>query len=380
MEALNICYLSYEYPLWGTGGIGSFIQTIARALVRAGHRVSVVGIGKGPQEEHFQDRGVDIYRLPAPRFFKKASFAENAWRIRRKLREMHESRPLDVVEAPEALMFMLPAKTPYVKVVRMHGGHHFFAESEQRPIDAWKGFLERRSYARADAFVAVSEYVKRHTAKYLSTEGRPLATIRYPIDGDLFRQADLDLAQKHRLVFAGTVCEKKGIRQLIQALELIIPRFPEVQLDVYGRDWFFPDKRSYTAWLKEQFSEEILQHLHFHGPLPLSEIPARYEQAELCVFPSHMETQGLVAPEAMFMGKAVLFTRAGPGPETIRHKENGLLCNPYEPLDIAEQIIYAFEHPERMKELALQGQQDARAMFGLEGLVAKNTEFYRSLK
>src|SRR5690554_8226985 len=130
MEALNICYLSYEYPLWGTGGIGSFIQTIARALVRAGLRVSVVGIGKGPLEEHFQDRGVDIYRLPAPRLFKKASFAENAWRIRRKLREMHESRPLDVVEAPEALMFMLPAKTPYLKVVRMHGGHHFFAESE----------------------------------------------------------------------------------------------------------------------------------------------------------------------------------------------------------------------------------------------------------
>src|SRR5690554_7756080 len=116
-------------------------------------------------------------------------------------------------------MFMLPAKTPYVKVVRMHGGHHFFAESEQRPIDAWKGFLERRSYTRADAFVAVSEYVKRHTAKYLSTEGRPLATIRYPIDGDLFRQADLDLAQKHRLVFAGTVCEKKGIRQLIRSEE-----------------------------------------------------------------------------------------------------------------------------------------------------------------
>src|SRR5690554_2234904 len=110
MEALNICYLSYEYPLWGTGGIGSFIQTIARALVRAGHRVSVVGIGKGPQEEHFQDRGVDIYRLPAPRLFKKAGFAENAWRIRRKLREMHESRPLDVVEAPEALMLCCPPK------------------------------------------------------------------------------------------------------------------------------------------------------------------------------------------------------------------------------------------------------------------------------
>jgi hypothetical protein len=48
---MHICYLSYEYPLWGTGGIGSFIQTIGRGLVRMGHKVSVVGIGRKPFTE-----------------------------------------------------------------------------------------------------------------------------------------------------------------------------------------------------------------------------------------------------------------------------------------------------------------------------------------
>lgn len=376
---MHICYLSYEYPLWGTGGIGSFIQTIGRGLVTQGHKVSVVGIGNKPYPEELKDEGVEIYRLPARQYFSKAGFIENGWRIRKKLRELHSQVPIDVVEAPEALMFMLSKRTPYKKVVRMHGGHHFFAESENRVVDKWKGYLEKRSYKRADAFVAVSQFVKTHTAKYLSTDGRPVETIRYPINGELFSQADLYKTITHRLVFAGTVCEKKGIRQLVEALKLVIPRFPDVHLDVFGRDWFFPDKRSYVSFLKESFSPEVLSHVTFHGAINLSEIPSKYEVAELCVFPSHMETQGLVAPEAMFMGKPVLFSNAGPGPETIDHKRNGLLCNPHEALDIAEKIIFAFEHPKEMQQMAVQGQKDALEIFGLAQIIERNVRFYAGL-
>ena len=376
---MHICYISYEYPLWGTGGIGSFIQTIGRGLVSMGHKVSLVGIGDKSFSEELNDEGVEIYRLPATKYFRKAAFVENGWRIRKKLRELHRQVPIDVVEAPEALMFMLPKQAPYKKVVRMHGGHHFFAESEQRSVDKWKGYLEKCSYKRADAFVAVSQFVKTHTGKYLSTEGRPVKTIRYPINGDLFRQADLSKTLAHRLVFAGTVCEKKGVRQLLEALKLVIPRFSDVHLDVYGRDWFFPDKRSYISFLKESFPSEVLSHVTFHGAIGLSEIPSKYEVAELCVFPSHMETQGLVAPEAMFMGKPVLFSNTGPGPETINHKYNGLLCNPHESLDIAEKIIYAFEHPKQMQEMAVQGQKDALEIFGLAQILERNLRFYENL-
>jgi glycosyltransferase involved in cell wall biosynthesis len=322
---------------------------------------------------------VEIYRLPVNQYFRKAGFIENAWRIRKKLRNLHREEPLDIVEAPEALMFMLPGRTPYKKVVRMHGGHHFFAESENRPVDKWKGYLEKQSYKRADAFVAVSQFVISHTGKYLSTNGKPIKIIRLPINVELFRQADLSKTIPHRLIFVGTICEKKGIRQLLEALKLVIPRFPDVHLDVYGRDWLFPDKRSYVDFLKETFPEAVLRHVTFHGAIGLSEIPSKYEVAELCVFPSHMETQGLVAPEAMFMGKPVLFSNTGPGPETIDHMRNGLLCNPHEPLDIAEKIIYAFEHQNKMQVLAAQGQKDALEIFGLAQILNRNLQFYESL-
>src|SRR5690606_10183117 len=137
-------------------------------------------------------------------------------------------------------------RTDYEVDVRLHCGHHLFAEGEQRKIDPWKGFLEKRSFSRADAFVAVSNFVKEHTGKYLSTGKKPVEIIRIPVDGKLFAASDPDKAIFYRLVFAGTVCEKKGIRQLIEALKYVIPLFPLVHLDIYGRDWFFSDGRSST--------------------------------------------------------------------------------------------------------------------------------------
>ena len=57
-----------------------------------------------------------------------------------------------------------------------------------------------------------------------------------------------------------------------------------------------------------------------------------------------METVGLVAPEAMLMGKPVIFTELGPGKEIIKNNIDGLLCNPYDPKDIANKIDFVFKN------------------------------------
>lgn len=40
---MHICYLCSEYPPAPHGGIGTFVQTTARALVGRGHHVTVIG-------------------------------------------------------------------------------------------------------------------------------------------------------------------------------------------------------------------------------------------------------------------------------------------------------------------------------------------------
>ena len=57
------------------------------------------------------------------------------------------------------------------------------------------------------------------------------------------------------------------------------------------------------AWnLIERFSEDVDLAID-RAYLGFDEIPTRYAKATVCVFPSHMETLGLVALEAMAMEK-----------------------------------------------------------------------------
>ena len=376
---MHICFLSYEYPLWGTGGIGSFIQTIGHGLAKEGHTVTVIVSSNLKEMVFIDDAGVSVYRLPAPKYFKKGRFIEIAYRIRKQIKEVHSKNPIDIVETAETGLCFLPRKTPYKRVIRLHGGHHFFAESENRPIYAWRAWQERVSFKKADAFAAATQYVIDHTGKYLSMANRPVEVINFPIDSKRFPQADSSKTIKHKLVFAGTVCEKKGIRQLIQAIPLVVGKYPDVTLDVYGRDWFFPDGASYVQYLKNQFPEEILLYVTFHGAIKFEEIPQKYAEAELCVFPSHMETLGLVAPEAMMTGKSVMFSNTGPGPEIVSHKKTGLLCDPYSPDNIAENILFAFDNPQTMKTIAEEGQKFALEKFDVQNSVRANIKFYQSL-
>jgi glycosyltransferase involved in cell wall biosynthesis len=375
---MHICFIAHEYPLWNTGGIGSFIQTIGRSLVAKGHRVSVLMVEGAKAYSEVDDQGVCVVRL-AHSGWKRFSFIPNYLQLRKTLKRLHGQHPIDIVEAPEIGLAFLPRRTPYKKVIRLHGGHHFFAESENRDIQMWKGIQERLSFANADAFIAVSQYVRDHTAKYLCYHGKPLSVIRLPLDAKLFCPNDKIVPEPYRLVFAGTVCEKKGIRQLIGALPLVAEKFPQVVLHVYGRDWYYPDKRSYINQLKENTPADVLQRVVFHGPVQRTQMPDAFRMAHLCVFPSHMETLGLVAPEAMLTGRPVLFSEKGPGPEIVAHMSTGLLCNPHDENDIASKICWAFEHPDQLNEIAHAGYADALETFNMERLVDDNVLFYSSL-
>jgi glycosyltransferase involved in cell wall biosynthesis len=377
---MHICFITHEYPKVGFphGGIGTFVKTIATALVHVNIRVSVVGINYTAKDEKENVNGLTIYRL------KKSTVRGLAWyynskAINKKIGEIHRQYPISIIEAPE-LGFAFIHKIQDIKyIIRLHGGHHFFAEAENRKINPWKGFQEKRSFKKADAFIAVSNYVKTHTEKYLDYTNKPLAYINYPINTELFKPIS-GQEEAGRIVFAGTVCEKKGVRQLIQAFPLVKKQFPTATLEIYGRDWFYPDGSSYIKMLKEKelpHLGELVQDIHFHGPIDYNKIPVLYAQAEVCVFPSHIETQGLVAPEAMAMEKAVVFSKLGPGPETIMNYETGLLCDPHNPIDIALKIIWMLEHTKEAKMMGKKARLFILERFGLNNILNKNINFYK---
>lgn len=379
---MHICFLTNEYPKEGFphGGFGSFVKTMAEALTKRGVQVSVVGLNYIDSNETEELNGVTIIRV------KKSKIKGLAWYFNSKaitatIVSLHKKATISIVEGAELSLAFLPKIKDVRYIIRLHGGHHFFAQGENRAINKWKAFQEKRSFKKADAFVAVSNYVKNHTAKYLSYYNKPIEVIFNSINSELFQPLPIEI-EINNITFAGTLCEKKGVRQLIQAFPLVKEKFSNAILNLYGRDWFFPNGNSYLKMLNEKELPKlgpIAKDIVFHGAISYEEIPAAYAKAAVCVFPSHMETLGLVAPEAMAMEKAVVFTKLGPGPEVILNGETGLLCDPLLPGDIADKIFQILSNQDFAVQLGKNARIKVLEQFETTNLVSKNISFYKKI-
>jgi glycosyltransferase involved in cell wall biosynthesis len=89
-----------------------------------------------------------------------------------------------------------------------------------------------------------------------------------------------------------------------------------------------------------------------------------------------MEAMPLAWLEGWAMGKAIVASETGPGPEAIEDGVSGLLCNPHEPDSIAEKIIRLLKDEELRRQLARQARERAVNFFSVESLTERNEKFY----
>lgn len=379
---MHICFISSEYPKVGFahGGVGTFIQILARNLVKKGVKVSVVGLNYTDELEYSDDQGVSVRRL-IPRKLMPFTWYLTNKSINSEIKKIHQEEKIDVVEATELGLAFIEKLPGISYVIRMNGGHHFFAESENRGINFWKGFQEKRSFKNADVVFGVSQYVVNHTLKYIDFATKKGPVIFNPANLSNFYQADHSKIVPGRLFFAGTVCEKKGIRQLIKAIPQIRESFPEVHLVVAGRDWQFPDGSSYISYLKNQvITPEIDPYVTFLGAVPNTKLPQLIEEAELCIYPSHMEAMPLAWIEVLSMGKAFLASKLGPGPEVVQDGVTGRLCDPLSPSDIAQKTIEMLSDKEFSLKMGQEGRKDVLKRFDINVLLGLNIDFYSKLR
>lgn len=377
---MHICFISSEFPLPNAsyGGIGTFLLTYTDLLISNGHQVSVVGFKKGKSIQT-QINGVNIFYASQSNLI-GFSWLKNSKAISNLIDKIHKKENIDIIEAQEGGFAFIKIPKDIKKIVRMHGGHHFFHTFENKKLNYKKAILEKITFKKTDAVIATSNFVKLQTLKFIDFSKKKNTTINNPIPVSQFYKANKEKVIKGAGVFAGTICEKKGIRQLCLAIPKIIKQFPEFHLYIYGRDWFFPDGILYKDWMLNQLSEEIKEKITFRDPVPYKDLPKVYEFGEICIFPSHMEVQGLVAPEAMCMEKIVVFTEYGPGHETIDDGVNGFLCEPLKVKSISDTIIKVLKNRKNNREIEIAARKKVIEKFSPEKIFLKNINFYNLLK
>jgi D-inositol-3-phosphate glycosyltransferase len=165
-----------------------------------------------------------------------------------------------------------------------------------------------------------------------------------PIDQGAARAA-LGITQDDRLIlFCGRIEPLKGIDMLLYALRVLIERAPGIApcLWIIGGDVSQPPE----MWSKELQKLERLRHLlrltsivRFAGQQPQDVLPLYYSAADMLVMPSHYESFGMAAAEAMACGTPVITTNATGISDLIDDEQNALLITSVNnPLLLASQM------------------------------------------
>ncbi|MFU8855812.1 MAG: glycosyltransferase [Deferrisomatales bacterium] len=166
--------------------------------------------------------------------------------------------------------------------------------------------------------------------RYCGAPPRRVAVVPCGVRLDRFRPLDrrasrerLGLAAEDRvLLYVGRFSPVKGAERLLEAFAAM-GRGPRTRLLLVGGDG--PGSPSTAALELRARCLGISGEVSFLGRVDQGELPNHYSAADLLVLPSHYESFGLVALEALACGTPVAATRVGVAADLLDPSVNGLL-------------------------------------------------------
>lgn len=377
---MKICFVCGEYPPAAHGGIGSFVQTVGRALVASGHQVRVIGLyagavpagdigGQRPED----DRGVQVWRLAMPRG--PAGWIAGRRLLFRRIADWVRQGEVDVIEVPDWQGWAAHwPRLPVPVVTRLHGSFTYFAAEMARPIPRLFRYIEGRSLHRSDFWCSVSRYTARQTQALFRLRSEPSAIL--PNGVHVPSTPPWSTRRDSKVVFTGTLTEKKGVIALIDAWPHVAQRVPQARLHILGKDGTAPDGGSMAAYLQRRLPRELSDGVRFAGHVSREQVLTELQNARVAVFPSYAEAFALGPLEAMAAGCPTVGTALGSGPELIQDGVDGLTVDPHDPAGMADALVRVLADEAFARTLASKGRDKVAREFSLDATLTANVEFF----
>ena len=207
--------------------------------------------------------------------------------------------------------------------------------------------------------IAISEYVQG----LLKQQGHQSIVIPNALSIEKFKTTK-NKNKKIKILYLGSLIRSKGAQVLAEAVQGL-----DCRVDLYGE-----------GVLKDELKEKIQKQqlpITIHSPVPYSEIPSLYAQADVIVFPSLWpEPFGRIAIEAMAAGKPVIASAIGGIKETIV-EGTGILVNPGNVEQLREAIILLMHNSQLRKEMGKKGRKLVEELYAEEKVTEKLIAVYK---
>lgn len=326
---MNIAFFSECYRPTRNGIVVS-IDTFARYLQSLGHHVQIYA----PHYRGYHDEVAHVSRVPAVRLpvvpeypvpipmnpgtvadFERRSFD---------LVHTHSVFTLSHVGAHLAARYDLPLVTTFHTMLLDYLHYTFVPPMVTRPFVV--GVI-RRFCSQCDLVIVPSSQTGQLLRGIgVETEIQPLPTgidVEHTSRGDGRRvREELAIPFHHRiLLYVGRIAREKNIEFLMEVAVQILSENADTDFVLVGA--------GPLTWKCESMVQEhgLTSRVHFVGSVPTQEVRDYYAAADIFVFASMTETQGLVIGEAMAAGLPVVAVRGGGVTEFISSGEDGFLVD-----------------------------------------------------
>ncbi|HKW92952.1 MAG TPA: glycosyltransferase [Methylomirabilota bacterium] len=331
------------------GGVTTAVETLRQGLEALGHRAWVFA----PAAQHPHPDPPFVFRypsVPAPTY---PGFSL-ALPVSRRLGRLARSLDLDVVHVHHPFLLgvtgrRLARRERRPLVFTYHTRYEKYAHYVPLPPRLVRSLAVRlacRFAESADLIVAPSE----HVADTLRRRGvrAPVRVVPTGVDLDLFSPGSRERARRRLgLPPDGLICLYTGRLDREKSLERVLDAFESIAAALSTATLHLVGKGSHSPALERRAAAGPAGHrIVFHGGLARDVLPDYYRAADLFLFASETETQGLVLAEAHACGLPAVAVRGSGVDEVVADGETGLLTKG-EAREMADAAIGLLLDPER---------------------------------
>lgn len=354
---MRILVLNYEYPPLG-GGASPVTAAQSVELASRGHQLDVVTMAYEGLPAYEEVGGVHIHRVPCRRSRKEicrtAEMATYLLPGYRKAVSLATEQPYDLIHAhfifPTGVMAAaVKRKLRVPLVITSHGsdipGHN---PSRFQLEHRLAGPLWRHTVAAADCVVSPSQ----HLADKLTRAARGAPEVRVIPYG--VRELPYEPQRKipNRVLMVGRLLDFKGFRTMLRALR---HGKLDLELHIVGDG---PDRKTL-----EEMAEPLETPVIFHGWLDNrgAEYRELYATSRFFVFPSQMESFGMVLAEAMTAGLCILTSARGACGEVAG--DTAQFIDPDDDRELYERLSELLADPARASRMGAAARERAISQF-----------------
>jgi colanic acid/amylovoran biosynthesis glycosyltransferase len=250
-------------------------------------------------------------------------------------------------------------------VVTLHGYDVTIDDDAFRrsPHASDRSFPSRRAelFARADHFIAVSDFIRR-TAIARGCPGERISVLYTGIDTDRFRPP-ASPSDGMNVLFVGRLLPKKGCEHLIRAMAIVQRELPHAKLVVVGD--------GELRQSLETLARGLLGAYEFRGSLSSEEVNSLLGKATVFCAPSvrtpngDAEGFGMVFLEAQSVEVPVVSFASGGVPEAVEHEVTGILAPPGDEQMLADGLLRLLRDDGLRQRMGRAGRARAERSFRL---------------